>query len=49
MKREAWSYRMFVTGYQQAHFSAYFDDSGVLDRTMIIVDPLGGDHHSPHK
>jgi hypothetical protein len=43
MKREAWSYRLYAGGYQPAHFSAYFDDQGVLDRTMIIVDPLGGD------
>ncbi|MGO4330075.1 hypothetical protein AB4Z48_31045 [Cupriavidus sp. 2TAF22] len=43
MKREAWSYRLYASGYLPAHFSAYFDDSGVLDRTMIIVDPLGGD------
>ncbi|MGO4307430.1 hypothetical protein [Cupriavidus sp. RAF12] len=43
MKREAWSYRMYVAGYQPAHFSAYFDDAGVLDRTMIIVDARGGD------
>ena len=46
MKREAWSYRMYVLGYQQAHFNALFDDNGVLDRTMIVVDPLGGDHQS---
>ncbi|CAJ0817818.1 hypothetical protein [Ralstonia flaminis] len=46
MKREAWSYRMYVAGYQQAHFNALFDDNGVLDRTMIVVDPLGGDHQS---
>ncbi|WP_124383995.1 hypothetical protein [Ralstonia sp. SET104] len=46
MKREAWSYRMYIAGYQQAHFNALFDDSGVLDRTMIVVDPLGGDHQS---
>ncbi|WP_454753739.1 hypothetical protein [Cupriavidus necator] len=43
MKREAWSYRLYASGYQPAHFSAYFDDRGVLDRTMIIVDPRGGD------
>ncbi|KWR87724.1 hypothetical protein [Cupriavidus sp. IDO] len=43
MKREAWSYRLYASGYQPAHFSVYFDDQGVLDRTMIIVDPLGGD------
>lgn len=43
MKREAWSYRMYVTPYQPAHFSAYFDDNGVLDRTMIILDMRGGD------
>jgi len=43
MKREAWSYRLYAVGYQSAHFSVYFDDQGVLDRTMIIVDPLGGD------
>ncbi|CAG9176336.1 hypothetical protein [Cupriavidus pinatubonensis] len=49
MKREAWSYRLYVAGYQPAHFSAYFDDRGVLDRTMIIVDPLGGDDHSSSK
>ncbi len=42
MKREAWTYRMFKDGYQTAHFSCYFDDSGVLQQTMIIVDPLGG-------
>jgi len=46
MKREAWSYRMYSGGYQPAHFSAYFDERGVLDRTMIIVDPLGGDDRS---
>ncbi|WP_059413610.1 hypothetical protein [Cupriavidus basilensis] len=45
MKREAWSYRMYTNGYLQAHFSIYFDDRGVLDRTMIIVDPMGGDRH----
>ncbi|KAF7962947.1 hypothetical protein AWV80_15845 [Cupriavidus sp. UYMU48A] len=49
MKREAWSYRMYVAGYQPAHFSAYFDDRGILDRTMIIVDPLGGDDRSSSK
>ncbi|AJW46553.1 membrane protein [Ralstonia mannitolilytica] len=49
MRREAWSYRMLTNGYQQAHFSAYFDDNGVLDRTMIIVDPLGGDHDARSK
>ncbi|EHP44361.1 transmembrane protein [Cupriavidus basilensis OR16] len=49
MKREAWSYRMYIGAYQPAHFSAYFDDRGVLDRTMIIVDPLGGDDHSSSK
>ncbi|WP_420992422.1 hypothetical protein ACKI2N_030005 [Cupriavidus sp. 30B13] len=43
MKREAWSYRLYAAGYQPAHFSAYFDDKGVLDRTMIIVDSFGGD------
>ncbi|WP_454725714.1 MULTISPECIES: hypothetical protein [Cupriavidus] len=43
LRREAWSYRLYASGYQQAHFSVYFDDRGVLDRTMIIVDPLGGD------
>lgn len=43
MKREAWSYRMYMPGYQPAHFSAYFDDNGVLDRTMIILDARGGD------
>lgn len=43
MKREAWSYRMYQDGYQTAHFSCYFDDNGVLQQTMIIVDPLGGD------
>lgn len=42
MKREAWSYRLYANGYQPAHFSVYFDDQGVLDRTMIIVDALGG-------
>jgi hypothetical protein len=42
MKREAWSYRLYASGYQPAHFSVYFDDQGVLDRTMIIVDSLGG-------
>jgi len=41
MKREAWTYRMYVGAYQAAHFSAYFDEQGVLDRTMIIVDPYG--------
>ncbi len=49
MKREAWSYRLYVGAYQPAHFSAYFDDRGVLDRTMIIVDPLGGDGHDRSK
>ncbi|WP_416052150.1 hypothetical protein [Cupriavidus basilensis] len=49
MKREAWSYRLYIGAYQPAHFSAYFDDRGVLDRTMIIVDPLGGDDHSSSK
>ena len=49
MKREAWSYRLYVAGYQPAHFSAYFDDRGVLDRTMIIVDPLGGNDRSSSK
>ncbi|WER47956.1 hypothetical protein CupriaWKF_24370 [Cupriavidus sp. WKF15] len=43
MKREAWSYRLYASGYQPAHFSVYFDDQGVLDRTMIIVDSYGGD------
>ncbi len=43
MKREAWSYRMYKDGYQTAHFSCYFDDNGVLQQTMIIVDLLGGD------
>ncbi|KAI3599629.1 putative transmembrane lipoprotein [Cupriavidus necator H850] len=43
MKREAWSWRMYKTGLQTAHFSCYFDDAGVLRQTMIIVDPLGGD------
>ncbi|MGO4814451.1 hypothetical protein AB4156_33590 [Cupriavidus sp. 2MCAB6] len=43
MKREAWSYRLYANGYLPAHFSVYFDDQGVLDRTMIIADPLGGD------
>ncbi|KWR74946.1 membrane protein [Cupriavidus sp. IDO] len=43
LKREAWSYRLYAGSYLPAHFSAYFDDRGVLDRTMIIVDPLGGD------
>lgn len=43
MKREAWSYRLYASGYQPAHFSVYFDDQGVLDRTMIIVDSVGGD------
>jgi len=43
MKREAWSWRMYKDGLQSAHFSAYFDDGGVLRQTMIIVDPLGGD------
>jgi len=43
MKREAWSYRMYLPGYVPAHFSAYFDDNGVLDRTMIIQDSRGGD------
>lgn len=43
MKREAWSYRLYAGAFQPAHFSAYFDDRGVLDRTMIIVDPIGGD------
>lgn len=49
MKREAWSYRMYVGAYQPAHFSAYFDDRGVLDRTMIIVDTIGGDSHDHSK
>jgi len=43
MKREAWSYRMYMTGNLPAHFSVYFDDAGVLDRTMIIMDSRGGD------
>lgn len=43
MKREAWSYRMYLPGYVPAHFSAYFDDNGVLDRTMIIMDTYGAD------
>lgn len=43
MKREAWSYRMYLPGYVPAHFSAYFDDAGVLDRTMIIMDSRGGE------
>jgi len=45
MKREAWSYRMYLPGYLPAHFSAYFDDNGVLDRTMIIMDTYGGDRN----
>ncbi len=45
MKREAWSYRLYKDGYLPAHFSCYFDDSGVLQQTMIIVDPLGGGGH----
>jgi len=49
MKREAWSYRMYVAAYQPAHFSVYFDDNGVVDRTMIIVDPYGGDHEHSSK
>jgi len=49
MKREAWSYRMYVAGYQQAHFNALFDDNGVLDRTMIVVDPLGGNDRDARK
>ncbi|AOZ03600.1 hypothetical protein BKK81_31750 [Cupriavidus sp. USMAHM13] len=49
MKREAWSYRMYVSGYQPAHFSAYFDDRGMLDRTMIIVDAIGGDSRDHSK
>ncbi|WP_258234618.1 hypothetical protein [Cupriavidus pinatubonensis] len=28
-KREAWSYRLYASGYQPAHFSVYFDDQGV--------------------
>ncbi|WER50189.1 hypothetical protein CupriaWKF_18120 [Cupriavidus sp. WKF15] len=43
MKREAWTYRMYKDGYQTAHFSCYFDENGVLQQSMIIVDPLGGD------
>lgn len=43
MKREAWSYRMYLPGYVPAHFSIYFDDNGVLDRTMIIQDARGSD------
>jgi hypothetical protein len=43
MKREAWSYKMYIGAYQPAHFSAYFDEKGVLDRTMIILDAIGGD------
>ena len=43
MKREAWSYRMYMAGNLPAHFSVYFDDAGVLDRTMIIMDSRGGD------
>jgi hypothetical protein len=46
MRREAWSYRMYVDGYIPGHFSAYFDDRGILDQTMIIIDPIGGDRHS---
>lgn len=49
MKREAWSYRLYKDAYQSAHFSAYFDDGGVLRQTMIIVDPLGGDGHDRAK
>ncbi|MBA9883071.1 hypothetical protein DEE44_12140 [Ralstonia pickettii] len=49
MKREAWSYRMYTSGFQQAHFNALFDDNGVLDRTMIVVDPLGGNEHDSPK
>ncbi len=49
MKREAWSYRLYKDAYQPAHFSAYFDDGGVLRQTMIIVDPLGGDGHDRAK
>lgn len=41
MKREAWSYRMYVAPYQPAHFSVYFTDAGVVDRTMIILDARG--------
>ncbi|CAG2135756.1 Beta-barrel assembly machine subunit BamE [Cupriavidus plantarum] len=41
MKREAWSYRMYVSPYQPAHFSVYFTDAGVVDRTMIILDARG--------
>nr|WP_315594986.1 hypothetical protein [uncultured Cupriavidus sp.] len=44
MKREAWSYRMYADGHLPAHFSTYFDDQGILERTMIIVDLLGGDN-----
>ncbi len=46
MKREAWSYRMYVDGYIPGHFSAYFDDQGILHQTMITVDPMGGDRNS---
>lgn len=49
MKREAWSYRLYVSAYLPAHFSAYFDDSGVLSRTMIIVDAIGGDSRDGSK
>jgi hypothetical protein len=45
MKREAWSYRLYKDGNLPAHFSCYFDDKGVLQQTMIIVDPLGGSSH----
>lgn len=49
MKREAWSYRLYAGGYLPAHFSAYFDDSGKLDRTMIILDMIGGDSREASK
>jgi hypothetical protein len=49
MKREAWTYRLYTGGYMPAHFSAYFDDSGVLDRTMIILDMVGGDSRDSSK
>lgn len=49
MKREAWSYRLYAGAYMPAHFSAYFDERGVLDRTMIIVDAIGGDARDASK
>ncbi|MFJ4294074.1 hypothetical protein ACIP1U_30555 [Cupriavidus sp. NPDC089707] len=43
MKREVWSYRLYANSFLPAHFRAYYDERGALDRTMIIVDEIGGD------